>query len=266
MEKATLLAKFARTEEDKLALSRVLDRIGQGMARQIPTATEFLTPRERILAEQLLHVAGLEPVRFWGGCEEAERTVCCFVPDYLEQTPYPADDEDGPIVLIRACFRPERPLTHRDFLGSLMGSGIRRETVGDIYVDQESCDFFVVRKIVPYVLQNLTEAGRTKLHLEVCPLASLHRPENQTEQIQETVSSLRLDAVAAAGFHLSRGQAADLIEHGRATLNHMDCEKPDRMVTEGDVISIRGKGKLRLEKVRGETRKGRVAVTITRYV
>ena len=67
MEKATLVAKYAQTEEDKLVLSRVLDRICQGVARQIPTATEFLTARERILAEQMLQAADMGPVRFSGG-------------------------------------------------------------------------------------------------------------------------------------------------------------------------------------------------------
>ena len=147
-----------------------------------------------------------------------------------------------------------------------MGCGIRRETVGDIYVDQQSCDFFVLRKIVPYLMQNLTEAGRTKLHLELKPMAELRRPPVQLEQLRQTVSSLRLDSVAAAGFHLSRSQAAELIAHGRAVVNHMSCEKPDHTVTQGDVISIRGLGKLRLELVGGQTKKGRISIEIARYI
>lgn len=264
MEKATLVAKYAQTEEDKLVLSRVLDRICQGVARQIPTATEFLTARERILAEQMLQAADMGPVRFSGGWEDAERTACCYIPDYLDAEQYL--EEAGPVCLIRATFRADRPLSHRDFLGSLMGCGIRRETVGDIYVDQQSCDFFVLRKIVPYLMQNLTEAGRTKLHLELKPMAELRRPPVQLEQLRQTVSSLRLDSVAAAGFHLSRSQAAELIAHGKAVVNHMACEKPDRTVTQGDVISIRGLGKLRLELVGGQTKKGRLSIEIARYI
>lgn len=266
MEKVALVAKYAQTEEDKLVLSRVLDRIWQGSTRQIPVATEFLTARERILSEQMLQAADMGTACFFGGCEEAERTVCCYIPDYLDARQYLEEDEDGPVCLIRAGFRTERPLSHRDFLGSLMGCGIRRETVGDIYVDQQSCDFFVLRKIVPYLLQNLTEAGRTKLHLEPRPITELRRPPVQLEQLRQTVSSLRLDAVAAAGFHLSRGRAAELIEHGKAVVNHMACEKPDRAVTQGDVISIRGLGKLRLELVGGQTKKGRISIEIAKYV
>ena len=86
------------------------------------------------------------------------------------------------------------------------------------------------------------------------------------EQLRQTVSSLRLDSVAAAGFHLSRSQAAELIAHGKAVVNHMPCEKPDRTVTQGDVISIRGLGKLRLELVGGQTKKGRISIEIARYI
>ena len=88
----------------------------------------------------------------------------------------------------------------------------------------------------------------------------------ELEQLRQTVSSLRLDSVAAAGFHLSRSQAAELIAHGKAVVNHMACEKPDRTVTQGDVISIRGLGKLRLELVGGQTKKGRISIEIARYI
>ena len=265
MEKTTLIARYAQTEEDRLTLCRVLDQMCQAEARQIPAATEFLTAHERGLAEPMLRAAGVEQVWFYGGCDEAERTVCCHVPDYLDAQQYFAG-EDGPICLIRASFRAERPLSHRDFLGSLMGCGIRRQTVGDLYVEAQSCEMLVMRKIVPYLMQNLTEAGRTRLRLELCPIQTLRRPPEQLEVLRQTVSSLRLDAVAAAGFHLSRSRAAELIEHGRAAVNHMGCEKPDRIVAQGDQISLRGLGKLRLQAVHGETKKGRISIEIAKYL
>ena len=113
-----------------------------------------------------------------------------------------------------------------------MGCGIQRETVGEIYVSTGRCDFLVTRDILPYVLQNLTDAGRTRLHLEQIPLSALEAPEQKTKQIRGTVSSLRLDGVVA----------------------------------EGDVISVRGLGKMRLEAVGGNTKKGRISIEICRYI
>ena len=157
-------------------------------------------------------------------------------------------------------------LSHRDFLGALMGCGIKRETVGDIYVATGRCDFLVTRDILPYVLQNLTDAGRTRLHLEQIPLSALEAPEQKTKQIRGTVSSLRLDGVVAEGFALSRSRAAEVIAAGKTELNYTLCTKPDRLVAEGDVISVRGLGKMRLEAVGGNTKKGRISIEICRYI
>lgn len=147
-----------------------------------------------------------------------------------------------------------------------MGCGIKRETVGDIYVATGRCDFLVTRDILPYVLQNLTDAGRTRLHLEQIPLSALEAPEQKTKQIRGTVSSLRLDGVVAEGFALSRSRAAEVIAAGKTELNYTLCAKPDRLVAEGDVISVRGLGKMRLEAVGGNTKKGRISIEICRYI
>ena len=116
------------------------------------------------------------------------------------------------------------------------------------------------------VLPNQTDAGRTRLHLEQIPLSALEAPEQKTKQIRGTVSSLRLDGVVAEGFALSRSRAAEVIAAGKTELNYMLCTKPDRLVAEGDVISVRGLGKMRLEAVGGNTKKGRISIEICRYI
>ena len=84
--------------------------------------------------------------------------------------------------------------------------------------------------------------------------------------IRDTVSSLRLDAVAASGFSLSRGRAAELISSGKFQLNHRECTKPDRPVAEGDVLSCRGLGKCAVKTVGGPSKKGRIMIELERYV
>ena len=161
---------------------------------------------------------------------------------------------------MRAAFYARDTLTHRDFLGSLMGSGIKRETVGDIYVAGGSCDFLVLREILPYVLQNLTSAGRTKLSLQEISLADIQLPQQAVKTVRDTVPSLRLDGIISSGFSISRGKAADYVSAGKAELNYLPCMKGDKQVSEGDLVSVRGLGKLRLEKVGGNTKKGRISI------
>ena len=134
MDKREQIARMAQTKEDEILLARVYERITSAAARNIPAATAFLSKREQMLAAELLR--GQDFV-FFGGPAMAEREVCCYVPEYLDEGWLTGDE--GPIAAVRAVYFAGDTLTHRDFLGALMGCGIKRETVGDIYVSEGSC-------------------------------------------------------------------------------------------------------------------------------
>lgn len=261
MDKREQIARMAQTKEDEILLARVYERITSAAARNIPAATAFLSKREQMLAAELLR--GQDFV-FFGGPAMAEREVCCYVPEYLDESWLTGDE--GPIAAVRAVYFAGDTLTHRDFLGALMGCGIKRETVGDIYVSEGSCDFLVTREILPYLLQNFLSAGRTKLHVEQLPIGQIRVPEQKVKAVRDTVSSLRLDGVVSSGFSISRGKAADYIAAGKCELNYAPCMKGDKQTAEGDVITVRGLGKIRLETIGGSTKKGRIAIEITRFL
>ena len=261
MEKRDRIERLAADRDEQMLLARVYDRMTAAQQRGIPGTTCFLTQREQQLAAQLLPELALT---FFGGAEGCERAVCCWLPDYLDESWL--SSEDGPVAAARAEYYEPDALSHRDFLGALMGSGIKRETVGDIFAAPGRCDFFVTREILPYVLQNLGSAGRTKLRLRALPLGEVQRPEAQVKTIRDTVSSLRLDGVVSSGFGLSRGRAAEAVESGKLELNYLTCTKPDKPVAEGDVISVRGLGKIRLESAGGTTKKGRIPIVFSRFI
>ena len=200
----------------------------------------------------------------FGGYEGAERQMLVYLPDYLEEDAL--YDEDSPIVCLRAEFFQGDSLSHRDFLGALMGAGIGRETVGDICVGSGSCDFFVTGEIAPYILQSFTSAGRTRLRMQQIPLSEAHIPEAEVKEIRDTLASLRLDSVISAGFRIGRSLAAQHVSAGKAAIDGLPCEKPDKAVAEGMKISVRGLGKIKLANVNGQTKKGRISVIIHRYV
>lgn len=256
------IEKIAQTAEDRLLLAKVWDKINTGIRRNITANTCFLSPRELEMTRYLLgEVDGL--VSF-GGYADAERQMLVYLPEYLEEASL--YEEDSPLACLRATFYEGDSLSHRDFLGALMGAGIGRETVGDICVGKGSCDFFVTAEIAPYILQSFIGAGRTKLHLEQISLTDVQVPEPETKEIRDTLASLRLDSVISAGFRVGRSAAAQYVTSGRAAINGLPCEKPDKAVAEGAKISVRGLGKLRLRTVNGQTKKGRISVTIDRYV
>lgn len=245
-----------------MLLARVWDKINAGIRRNIPANTAFLSPRELEMTRYLFgDVPGLLA---FGGWEDAERKMLCYLPDYLDESVL--HESDSPIVCLRAGFFREDSPTHRDFLGALTGSGIARETIGDILVGEDSCDFFVTGEIAPYLLDNFTQAGRVRLHLQQIPLEQAQVPQPSIQEIRDTLASLRLDSVIHAGFRIGRSQAAQYISAGKTTIDGLPCEKPDKLVPEGATVSLRGLGKLRLAAIQGQTKKGRISVVIHRYV
>jgi RNA-binding protein YlmH len=133
-------------------------------------------------------------------------------------------------------------------------------------VGKDSCDFFVTAEIAPYILQNFTSAGRAKVSLTQIPLSDVKVPEPEVKEIKDTLASLRLDSVISSGFRIGRSLASQYISAGKAAINGLPCEKPDKTVAEGDKISVRGMGKIKLRSVGGQTKKGRISVVIDRYV
>ncbi|MBO5918597.1 MAG: RNA-binding protein, partial [Oscillospiraceae bacterium] len=108
--------------------------------------------------------------------------------------------------------------------------------------------------------------GRWKIKLQEIPLSALEVKPPEVRVIRDTVATLRLDAVLSSGFSTSRGKAADLINAGRVMVNHRECVKPDRAVAQGDVLTCRGLGKCVVKEVLGQSRKGRIMLTIERYI
>ena len=115
-------------------------------------------------------------------------------------------------------------------------------------------------------LQNFTSAGRTKLHLRQIPLSDVHIPEPEIKEIRDTLASLRLDSVISSGFRIGRSLAAQYVTAGKAAIDGLPCEKPDKSVPEGAKISVRGLGKIKLAAINGRTKKDRISVVIHRYV
>lgn len=261
MDKTNLIAKTAQDPEDRLLLARVLDKYQQMERRNAPAATGFLSPREQKLAEAVLHAAGVRSgYAFDGGWRSAERRVLTFLPEWCEGM-------EAELCFLRASFHGEDSgLTHRDLLGSLMGLGVTRERVGDILVAPHSADIVAAPSLRDFLLQSWESAGRVKLSVSEIGREELRPPEVKVKTIRDTVNSLRLDAVAASAFSMSRGKAAELIAAGKVSLDHLPCEKGDKAVAEGAVISIRGLGKAKLTEVGGLSKKGRTGITIERYL
>lgn len=260
MNKTELLDRVAQSAEERQLLARVYDQVDHA-ARGAPACTPFLSLAQQEAAQRLIAGLGMPRHLFSGGFADAERKVCAFLPDWQEP-----EDWESPFALLRCQWLSGEKLTHRDFLGATLGLGLDREKVGDILVGEGSADMVVFAELAPFLVQNLTGAGRAKLRVSQISFDELAVPEKQVRVIHDTVNSLRLDAVMSSGFSIARGKAAALISAGRVELNHRPCVKSDRGVEQGDAISCRGFGKCVLTRAGGVSKKGRIIIEVERYL
>ena len=239
MDKSKLLDQCGALGEDRTLLARVLDRAKQASERNIPAATDFLSPAQQAQAADLLHAAGIPETAYirWGGYDGAERAVLLFLPDWMD----PSD---------AGTYSPIRCL---------------REKIGDILVGPDSADVLVLDTVAEFLAQSWESAGRVKLRVAEIDPGCVHIPEIRREERRDTVSSLRLDAVLSAMLHVSRGTAAELIEAGRVEINHLPVEKPHAPVYEQDVFTVRGKGRFRLTALPGKSKKDRSIIEFFQY-
>lgn len=266
MTKTQLLAPYANNDALRLCLARLLDCRDRSEARGQRTCTSFLTPEERSEAELLL--SRLSPVKqvFFGGFSGAERQVCVFLPDWMDEDTLHTE-EDSPLCALDVQLPAmAKTLTHRDYLGSLMALGLKRETCGDILCHAQGAQLLLLRDRLPILLSQWDKVAQYPLRLQEIPLAGLTAPVQNLAIVRDTVASLRLDSVVAAGFSLSRTRASELIAQGRVEKNHRVCDKTDAAVQEGDVFSCRGLGKFRLHSAGGQSRKGRIFLELHRFV
>lgn len=262
MDKKTLLDRAAKDGEQRLLLSRVLDKYEQSQTRSMPTRTGFLSPAEQAAATDVLAAAGVHSgFTFFGGVEGTERSMLFFLPEWQEEA-----DAAEAIAALSCRFHESYTLSHRDFLGSLMAMGITREKLGDIFVDGHTATLFVAEEIAQYLLEQWSSVGRAAIRVERTELSSVVPPQRNVKEVHDTVSSLRLDAVVAAALSMSRANAAELIAAGKVQKNYREAAKGDAPVAAGDIISARGCGKFELAEIGKLTKKGRTAITIRRFV
>ena len=246
-------------EEHEL-IRRAEDLAAQCERKNRLTATAFLSPAERRLLEQRFARAPRPPV-FFGGHPDCERTLCFFLPDYLEPEELDAAEYLRAIRLTAHFGTPG----HRDYMGALLGMGIARDRLGDIWVEGDTATVFCLPGVEKHLL-SIDRVGRVSVTAEALPLEAAQAPERKVKALSFTVMSPRLDAAAAGMFRLSRTEAARRIALGLLTINDLVSDKPDLIVHEGDVISLRGAGKGRITSFGGSSRKGRLYVNAEIYL
>lgn len=218
--------------------------------------TDFLNAREQFLMRSMAGQSQLE-VAGNGGYAGAERERFLVMPDQW----YPQAGDFSIVPLQIEAQSRQETLTHRMVLGSLLGLGVDRRVVGDIGQSGETFYAFIEAEMADFIHQHWTHAGQAAIFVNVCQ-APIHLSPADYVWEEMSLPSLRLDAVLAHVSRLSRARAKASVEGGLIRLNGSVLDAPDERLVDGDTLSVRGFGRIRIGAVTGQTKSERLWVRI----
>ncbi|MBU5293369.1 YlmH/Sll1252 family protein [Anaerosalibacter bizertensis] len=240
-----------------LNMRKLLDKIEIVIDKHSIQSTDFLDPYSRRLSKSILNRFDNISYSEDGGLINAERKIISIYPDYLS-----FEKIQAPIVPLSISGNIEG-LTHKDFLGSLMGLGITREKVGDILLHEDDAQVMVDDSISDYIIFNLKKVGNKNVKVESICREEIKKGKEDYKEKYITIPSLRLDAIVSSTLNLSRNDSLNFIKHGKIKVNWEPISKPFFEVNEGDLVSVKGYGRFILSRVFGKTKRNRVKASIT---
>lgn len=246
--------------EDRESLSRVIDLADQAMRTWDVIATDFLSPPQQHEAIRAFERLTEVQLVAWGGYPQAERKRLAIA---RAELPLDVDQVELAPISMAGNFLFD-PATHRDFLGALLGTGLVREKVGDVIVlGDRGAQAIVVPDLVDFLAMTLTQVRSVPVQTTRMDWDHLKVREPRKKQMTTVEASMRLDAIASAGFGMSRSKMVDLINAGDVRVNWKSVTQPSHQIQSGDLVAIRGKGRLEIGDV-AITKKERYRVELTR--
>ncbi len=248
--------------EDRDSFVRVLDLAEQALRTWEVVVTDFCAPP--LVAEVQERFSRLTELHLlpWGGYPQAERQRLA-----IARAELPLDPEQIPLVALNITgnFLFD-PASHRDFLGALLGTGLVREKVGDIVLlGERGGQAIVVPDVAEFLVMHLTQVRTVPVKTQEIPLDDLRIRPPKTKEMTTVEASLRLDAIASAGFGLSRSKMADAVNQGNIRVNWKPITQSSYSLKAGDLVTFRGKGRLEIGEIT-VTKKQRYRIQLTRYL
>ncbi|WP_096435487.1 RNA-binding protein [Alteribacter populi] len=245
-------------KEEHAFVDQVLEWKQAVLDQYSPRLSDFLDPRQQTIVKSLVGTDHDVIVQFFGGHTDTERKRAFLYPDY-----YQVSESDYQLVLFQIHY-PSKFVTleHPQLLGALMNLGVKREKFGDIVQKKDQLQFVAAEEIADFVEMNVSQVGKATVKIERLPLDQILPPTEDWRTSMVTVSSLRLDTVAAEVFRVSRSKMKALIEGEHVKVNWKIVSDPSTQLWSGDMLSVRGKGRAKLIEEEGRTKKDRWKLTM----
>ena len=258
-QKEKIIRYYRGTEGEETAV-RLTDMAEQAQRSQKFRLSDFLDPYGQEIAETVAaNYPGLR-LDFSGGYRGAERQRALLIDSDFGGSP------SFELAYVKVSWNGQfEHIGHRDVLGAVMSLGFERSRMGDIIMGNAEAGIVTDTRMADYLVENLTQIGHSGVSCQLSELSLIPAREEKYKELRATVASLRVDSIAAAGYGVSRSKAASDIAADKLKLNWQSVKSASQNVREGDVLSLRGRGRLEVAEVRGQTKKGRIGVLLKRY-
>jgi RNA-binding protein YlmH len=249
--------------DEKAFVDKAWDWVERAGEQHAVKLIDFMDPRQAFIMQSLVNRRDDVVVHLFGGYDEAERKRAVVAPDYRT-----LGNEDVPVAVVEVT-SPDAKFTdldHGDFLGALLGLGIKRDKLGDIHLLDGKCHCLVAAEIVDFININLRQVHRVHVLTDIVPLEQLETKTVRLEEMEFTVASLRLDGIAGDVYRLSRAKVLAPIQAGRCKVNWKPVEDPSKPLKAGDIVSMKGFGRFQVLSVDGVTKSGRTRIKVGKYM
>ena len=250
-----------QNRDDQLLLDHLLDLAVQSERYGMSTFSDFLNLNEQTVFYEQRDMFKGYLYCVYGGYDDAERQIVQFYQPYCSDEPYP---------IVCVCISPvsekfSEHLTHRDFLGAVLNLGIERCKTGDILIKEHTAYMFCKESIAAFICEHLITVKHTKIRAKIAEIPAIAlKPELKTKQ--GTVTSVRIDSIVALAFNLSRSQAGKYISQKLVFINGRQVDSNSRVPKDGDLISVRGIGRFKLELTAQKSKKDKYVVKTHIYI
>jgi RNA-binding protein YlmH len=253
-----------RNNDEILVLNKILDKYKYSSNKNITIFTDFLNLHEQNLFINSKKQFSNTNYILYGGYNYNERKVIVFYPDYVN-----VDEIIYPVDILKISPNNNKysnKLTHRDFLGSILGLGITRAKIGDIVTNENFAIVFVNCSVSEYIISNLHLVKNTAVNVEKLRTLPTEILTPKYKLIKGTISSIRLDSIVSLAFPLSRAKATSMIKSKNVYINSQLIISPSHKLHEGDIVSVRGMGKFLFNRIGNKTKKDRINIELKRYI
>lgn len=269
MNRQEILNRY-ESDEDRLLVSKLLDKIEFVIKRNTIEYTDFLDMKQKGMLEKVLQQLSYKRYIVYGGYEEAERTVILLYPEKLEELFLKKQFDFNQVmkaVHIKLPNEERGNYSHRDYLGGIMKLGIKREKIGDILVSIDGADIITNTEMCSYLVSHLLELTRFhKSDITEINIETIRKAEVKKEILNIIIPSMRLDSIVSEVVKTSRSKANELIGQERVFVNFEVITKNSKMLKENDILTVRGKGRFEIKNVLNHTKKGNLVLEVEKYI